>query len=75
MTDQQRAVMQQALEFIRAMNSHGWLLADYESDMERTVADLEASLAQEQPAPCPDCRNLGYDASGQTCWCQQNPSF
>ena len=27
------------------------------------------------PTPCPDCRGLGYDASGQLCGCQQNPSF
>ena len=27
------------------------------------------------PTPCPDCRGLGYDASGQLCRCQQNPSF
>lgn len=27
------------------------------------------------PTPCPDCRGLGYDASGQLCACQQNPSF
>ena len=25
--------------------------------------------------PCPDCHGIGYDASGQTCWCQENPSF
>ena len=24
---------------------------------------------------CPDCRGLGYDASGQLCACQENPSF
>ena len=29
----------------------------------------------EQPAPCPDCRGIGYDASGQLCACQENPSF
>ena len=27
------------------------------------------------PTPCPDCRGLGYDASGQLCGCQGNPSF
>ena len=25
--------------------------------------------------PCTDCRGIGYDASGQLCGCQQNPSF
>lgn len=25
--------------------------------------------------PCPDCRGIGYDASGQLCGCQDNPSF
>ena len=44
-----RAVVQQALEFIRTMNQQGWMLADYEDDMERTVAGLEVALAQEQP--------------------------
>jgi hypothetical protein len=24
---------------------------------------------------CPDCHGVGYDASGQTCACQENPSF
>ena len=24
---------------------------------------------------CPDCSSLGYDASGQHCQCQENPSF
>ena len=24
---------------------------------------------------CPDCRGIGYDASGQLCGCQGNPSF
>jgi len=27
------------------------------------------------PTPCTDCRGIGYDASGQLCGCQQNPSF
>ena len=31
--------------------------------------------ARGQPAPCPDCHGIGYDASGQLCACQQNPSF
>ena len=48
-----REAAQQALEFIRSMNEHGWLLADYESDMERTVAGLEAALEQEQAAQVP----------------------
>ncbi len=43
-----RTAAQQALEFIRTMNLHGWLLADYEADMARTVEGLEAALAQEQ---------------------------
>ena len=25
--------------------------------------------------PCPDCHGIGYDASGQLCACQENPSF
>jgi len=25
--------------------------------------------------PCPDCHGVGYDASGQHCQCQENPSF
>lgn len=57
-----RAAAQQALEFIRAMNSHGWLLADYESDMERTVAGLEAALVQEQAEPV--AMRYGYDGYG-----------
>ena len=31
--------------------------------------------ARSQPAPCPDCLGIGYDASGQLCACQENPSF
>ena len=27
------------------------------------------------PRPCTDCRGLGYEASGQICACQGNPSF
>jgi hypothetical protein len=27
------------------------------------------------PSPCPDCHGVGYDASGQLCGCQENPSF
>jgi hypothetical protein len=32
-------------------------------------------LARHGINPCPDCHGVGYDASGQLCWCQQNPSF
>jgi hypothetical protein len=32
-------------------------------------------LARHGINPCPDCHGVGYDASGQRCWCQQNPSF
>ena len=24
---------------------------------------------------CPDCKGIGYDASGQRCWCLDSPSF
>lgn len=24
---------------------------------------------------CPECHGVGYDASGQHCQCQENPSF
>ena len=46
-----REAAQQALEFIRTMNQHGWVLADYEDDMARVVAALTAALAQEQAEP------------------------
>jgi hypothetical protein len=32
-------------------------------------------LARHGINPCPDCHGVGYDASGQTCGCQDNPSF
>jgi hypothetical protein len=32
-------------------------------------------LARHGINPCPDCHGVGYDASGQLCWCTGNPSF
>jgi hypothetical protein len=32
-------------------------------------------LARHGINPCPDCHGIGYDASGQLCACQENPSF
>ena len=43
-----RTAARQALEFILVMNKDGWMLADYEDEMERVVQGLEAALAQEQ---------------------------
>ena len=37
--------------------------------------ERERRLAQQAEPVCPDCRGIGYDASGQTCGCQDNPSF
>ena len=37
------------------------------------AADIRAR--GQQPTSCPDCRGIGYDASGQLCWCQDNLSF
>ncbi len=36
---------------------------------------IEDRLARHGINPCPDCRGIGYDASGQLCACQGNPSF
>ena len=44
---------------------------------ERVVLNNWAAdrLARHGIVSCPDCRGIGYDASGQLCACQENPSF
>jgi hypothetical protein len=41
----------------------------------QTDPQIEDRLARHGINPCPDCRGIGYDASGQLCWCTGNPSF
>jgi hypothetical protein len=47
----------------------------YTAPPRQTDPQIEDRLARHGINPCPDCRGIGYDASGQLCWCQQNPSF
>jgi len=43
-----RETMQQALECIERCNKHGWILADYEDEVESAITALREALAQEQ---------------------------
>ena len=40
----------------------------------RAIERAHGIPMSEAPA-CPDCHGVGYDASGQLCACQENPSF
>jgi len=51
MTD--RKVMQQALKCIERCNMHGWILADFEDEVESAINALKAAL--EQPEACQTC--------------------
>ena len=44
MTD--RKVMQQALKCIERCNMHGWILADFEDEVESAINALKAALEQ-----------------------------
>lgn len=59
-----RSVVEQALEFIRAMNQHGWMLADYEDDAKRVVEDLAAALADPQGDQQPAGIVIGFNGEG-----------
>ena len=49
MTD--RKVMQQALECIERCNKHGWILADFEDEVESAITALRKALAQPAQEP------------------------
>ena len=51
MTD--RETMQQALECIERLNAHGWILADFEDEVESAIAALKAALEQPEQEPTP----------------------
>jgi hypothetical protein len=54
----------------------GGAAADARRDVAAAIrAQAADRLARHGINPCPDCHGVGYDASGQLCWCQQNPSF
>lgn len=42
-----RQVMQQALECIERLNAHGWILADFEDEVESAITSLREALARE----------------------------
>ena len=42
-----RETMQQALECIERLNMRGWILADFEDEVESAIAALKAALEQE----------------------------
>ena len=46
-----RQVMQQALECIERCNAHGWILADYEDEVESAITALREALAQPEQEP------------------------
>ena len=48
MTNEERKVMEQALEFIERINKDGWILADFEPQMYETITAIKEVLAQEQ---------------------------
>ncbi len=55
------------------------IIAANAPEIERINAHLNEwardRLARHGINPCPDCHGIGYDASGQLCACQENPSF
>ena len=46
-----RAVMQQALECIERCNAHGWILADFEDEVESAINALSEALEQPEQEP------------------------
>jgi benzoyl-CoA reductase/2-hydroxyglutaryl-CoA dehydratase subunit BcrC/BadD/HgdB len=50
MTDLRQAA-QQALECIERLNAHGWILADFEDEVESAIAALKAALEQPEQEP------------------------
>ena len=47
MTDQLRQAAQQALECIKRLNKHGWILADHEDEVYSAIIALKAALKQQ----------------------------
>ena len=45
MTNEERKVMEQALEFIERINKDGWILADFEPQMYATITAIKEALA------------------------------
>jgi len=48
-----KEVMQQALICIERCNAHGWILADYEDEVESAITALREALAQPEQEPAP----------------------
>ena len=46
-----RETMQQALECIERCNKHGWILADYEDEVESAITALREALEQPEQEP------------------------
>jgi len=44
-----RQAAQQALECIERCNKHGWILADFEDEVESAITSLKAALEQPEP--------------------------
>ena len=72
-------------DFLRRLKGEA-LLAERAATVARNIerercAALAEQYGQKELAAtirswaCPDCKGIGYDASGQRCWCLDNPSF
>jgi hypothetical protein len=64
MTDLRKAA-QQALECIERLNMHGWILADFEDEVEAAITALSEALAQPEQEPVAWMRPSkdGYDSA------------
>ena len=56
------------------LRQDGWVIFP-QIEEQAEPAQIADRLARHGIVTCPDCRGIGYDASGQTCGCQDNPSF
>jgi hypothetical protein len=68
-------------DFLRRLRGEAALVERAQAVERERCARLAEAYGQRHLAriirtpACPHCRGIGYDASGQTCWCQDNPSF
>lgn len=44
-----KQALEMALEFIERVNKHGWILADFEPEMYKTINAIKEALAQQCP--------------------------
>jgi hypothetical protein len=64
-----KEAMQQALELIERLNKHGWILADFETEVYAALDSLKAALEQPVQEPVAWLYPEGFEAlQAGKCW-------